>query len=404
MNKILVGTCFLLFISAGVLGQSSFSPGMIITNENDTVYGFINNQGEKLNADQCKFRATLDSPTETFLPGNLFAYKTGDGRYYVSREVVINETNYQFFLEYLVDGVYDLLFANSLGKDRYFIENNEGIILELSNEEELVIVGGKNYVQNTERHKKIMSSYFADAPDVAPMIATAELNHKSLINITKTYHEITCKDEECIVYIQTGIPIKIRIGPSVGAYYASLNSIQSDKKFTAVLGNNYFAGIAIRFEFPRRTNRATFDIYADYARLFLYDITGSGETYYSTENIYADQLKIKMGPSYAIQPLVKCKLKISVSAGIQGNYYMNYRGISRVDRISGNRVLLETSEPEGMGLNTFQIGAYAGIGAEYPVGKRIVFLKVTSDYIIIAVDNENVYKFLGFGFSTGFLF
>jgi len=84
MKKALLILCsFILLLSANA--QSNFKPGYLITNDNDTVYGFVDYRTDQMNAEMCRFRQANDDKTQIYSPEQINGYRfIEEGKFYVS--------------------------------------------------------------------------------------------------------------------------------------------------------------------------------------------------------------------------------------------------------------------------------------------------------------------------------
>jgi hypothetical protein len=90
-----------LFISIVQIlnAQSDFKPGYIITLQNDTVYGKIDNRGELLMAQVCIFKS-LQGEKHDYTPSEIKAFRITDEKYYIAKLLNGN----MVFLEFLIKG------------------------------------------------------------------------------------------------------------------------------------------------------------------------------------------------------------------------------------------------------------------------------------------------------------
>lgn len=217
---------FILFLgmALNVMAQTDFIPGYIITNEKDSIHGFIDYRGDILNSARCVFKTNKDSEPMVYLPSEINSYRFTDSKYYISKKIPKKEADsILLFLEFLVNGEARLYYYrdrdNSI--NHYFIEKKDNSIYELTNEEVELSIDGQNYVRNTKRHIGVLMYTFSEEPELYPKINEAKLNHKSLISLTKDYHELVCEPgETCMVYEKKPPIIKIMIGTSLGMTYS----------------------------------------------------------------------------------------------------------------------------------------------------------------------------------------
>lgn len=125
-----------LLISAAftLIAQTNFQPVYYINNNNDTIFGEIDNRSDLRNGRICSYRADREAGAVHLMPGDIAAYRFIEEKYYVSRNMEINQKVHQILLEYFVNGVSSLYYHRSENGDHYFIENALGDYTELTNE------------------------------------------------------------------------------------------------------------------------------------------------------------------------------------------------------------------------------------------------------------------------------
>jgi len=98
---------FLILIKLN--SQDNLLPGYIIKNQNDTVFGFIDDKNYFLNSLYCDFKAVGSDSLVRYFSHELYGYRFQDGKYYITREVKIDGKDSLIFLEYLIHGKIDSL-------------------------------------------------------------------------------------------------------------------------------------------------------------------------------------------------------------------------------------------------------------------------------------------------------
>lgn len=397
MKKILFVIPLLLFTNISLFGQSVFLPGYIIKPGQDTIYGLIADLGQVRNLKTCHFKKNENEKVKIYAPNDLLAYRINSGKFYVTKEIELEEKSHLVFLEYLVNGIFNLYYANFQGRDLYFLENEEGRISELSNKSKEVFIGEAKYIRNSSLYKGVLKASFSDYPDLIPKIEKSELNHNSLIKLTKEYHEFTCENEECIVYEKQVTPMKFRFGPSFGVHIMKFSYKEEWKEFNSDFGINYFVGFLARLEFPGKL--VSFEISGDYAKLYFYELSSS-EGLYTDTHVYLDQVKIKIAPKIKV-PV--SKLRIGFSAGIQLDYYFEFNGNQVEESVSGG-IVYSNYQPYEFEISPFQLGYFGGMNIDYTINKWIVYLNAEIELIPVKTETYINSQFFGFGLSTGFLF
>lgn len=208
----------LVYIAVAVNAQNNFKDAYYINLQNDTVYGQIDLNIDKQNAKECRFRCSATSSDITvFLPGEIAAYRfLNEGKYYVSRDVVIENISQKVFLEFLVQGVMNLYyFQNENDRSYYFFEDENYEMVPISKQPNRV---EGNYSIPDNRYKGVMKYVFKDYAPVVAQIDNISYDQKSMIKIAKTYHDNVCvTGEECIVY-QNPNPDKVGVQVGFSVY------------------------------------------------------------------------------------------------------------------------------------------------------------------------------------------
>jgi len=219
--KVLSVFLFLIY-PAFLNAQTNFIPGFIITNEQDTVYGYIDYRGDKRNAEYCSFRLDQSTKPIVYNPFDIKGFRYSGGKYYVSMRMKSENGNLKdIFAEFLVDGIANLYYFRD-DLEHYLIEKENSDIIELSNVNETVYYNGTEYKRATSKYIGILRGAFSDCMEIQNDVYDVELSQKSLINITKEYHDLMCSDEKCIIY-QKDIPVfKFQFAPYLAINTSSL--------------------------------------------------------------------------------------------------------------------------------------------------------------------------------------
>jgi len=207
-------------LSIMVYGQKDFKPGYLVTTSEDTLYGMINVISNSQNGKNCEFILGTDQVHKGFSPYEIKAYRTED-KYYVSRDITIDNKKEKIFLEFLVDGIVDLYYLKDGVNEYYFIERDTALIPLSNNEIEYIREGDglrtndKKYQGNSNHYKGTLTYVFQDSPGINRKISATPFEYRSLINLTKDYHYSVCTDYDCIDYTRSTKRI-VYLEPSVG--------------------------------------------------------------------------------------------------------------------------------------------------------------------------------------------
>ena len=213
---------FILFqlTSQSGFSQALFKEGIIITNEGDTLQGFIYSKGETSIAKVCRFKKNLNENEVVYEPFDIEAFRfTKSGRFYISKLVEKEKRYFPMFVEYVLDGVVDLYYYRDNWSEHYLIDKNldNQTLIELSNEERELIEDGKTFSHKSNKYIGILKAGFADTPAIFPEIEEAEFHRNTFIDISKQYHDLVCNEGDiCIVYEKDINTLEIAVGLTGG--------------------------------------------------------------------------------------------------------------------------------------------------------------------------------------------
>lgn len=192
--------CLLSILAFPLLGQSRFQEGYIITNNFDSIPGYISYRSEVQNARKCVFKIHPDSSAIDFYPEDLISYKFNDGKYYVSHYFQVENAVKKVFLEYIVKGYRSLYYYKEAGIQNYYIKKDDGEMLKLTYDKKVIDVGGKEVLLDNNAYKGIINAAFFDCNEVRKDLPEVKLTHTSLIEITTRYNDYMCPGKTCEVY------------------------------------------------------------------------------------------------------------------------------------------------------------------------------------------------------------
>lgn len=277
-----------LFQFQTIYPSNKFQPGYIISNEMDTSYVEIENSGDAINCKRCVVMNSITGRSTTYLPGEIYGYRFIEGKYYISKSIVMDNNVQQVFLEYLINGIVDVFcYTQALESPRYFISKNGGELTELTQYEKSIYRDGTTYKVVNKPYIGYLSNLFSDAPDLIQEVERTSLNRNSLVNISEKYHNTVCYDRECIIYKKKLTKSKFGIGPVLG--YQSLDFESKELRiFTFIFDEfndpyeSYKLGIVANISFPYTRDR--FEILY-MGMVYSYKIQSS-YTYYKQQNLF----------------------------------------------------------------------------------------------------------------------
>lgn len=205
----------LLFFAENLIAQEKTDtvklwtryPGFVITNDNDTLYGYLLLKNKISNQGKLFFFNSMDSeePIEKYKPGDIKAYKVANRFYETVKFSPANTVRKYTFLLLVVDGPVKVYKSYFDDKERIKIDEddiwNSKIDLHFS-ESELKnnVIGKRESEKNFElfdsvgylmNFKKKMSEYLSDCPEIAKKIAKKEEGYQwiNLEDIIREYND-----------------------------------------------------------------------------------------------------------------------------------------------------------------------------------------------------------------------
>ena len=118
----------------------------------------------------------------------------------------------------------------------YMQKGSEPLIEIYAPENVTILYGNASTVRTDKKYIGRLKYTFADAPELAGEVDKVTPDRKSMINISKKYHDQLCKDEQCIVYEKKLHIAKISIGPIIG--FTSQSIIPEEITFLNPSGSN----------------------------------------------------------------------------------------------------------------------------------------------------------------------
>ena len=235
---------FTLFTANLISAQNTAQSGFVILASGDTIRGLILNRDSKSSAQKCVFKTSNDQNATDYRPEDLLGYRIEGGKYFISKSVpMINEGNPLFF-EFLIEGKVKIYHVKE-AKSRYFIEK-DGDIHELLNSETTYTNQGATYNQERKEYVGMLNYLFRDAT-INLKIDSRELEPKSLIAVSKQYHENVCPNEVCTIYEMSETKSQFSFGIFAGGY---TNSFDFGGRFASDTGYGALFGIRLQIDKP----------------------------------------------------------------------------------------------------------------------------------------------------------
>jgi len=172
-------------------------------------------------ARKCIFKKDEQSDPVTYTPDELYGYRFIDDKYFVSKEIKVGDVMEKQFVEYIVNGIVDLYtYATADGALRFFVQKDgSDRLVELTNEEHEIYSEDIKYLKKINRYSGPLKVMMSDAPSLNHEIDNATLDRRSLIALSKDYHNLVCSGTECLVYEKKLSKPMMEVGAVAGFCY-----------------------------------------------------------------------------------------------------------------------------------------------------------------------------------------
>jgi len=261
MKKIFIFSIFLFLILVDSNANNEFKIGYVITLQHDTIFGKIASTNYYDHSISCTFKNSKTNEITTYFPNQIVGYRFNDGKYYVSKEIVIDSVKTKVFMEYLINGKLDLFFRQDKKSENHYYAQKDTIgISELEFGKVIIHKDGSDWVIKNNKYVGLLSYLTYDCPDVKNDIPKMnEPDHKKLIKFAEKYQDKMCSDQACIIY-EKKMPRKIKMqaygGQSYG-FYTSDDDLINSKYFSSF-------GFNILFQQTQRSENMYIGIGADF--------------------------------------------------------------------------------------------------------------------------------------------
>lgn len=190
-------TLLLCMLSLTAGAQVNPERGYIITCENDTLWGMIDNRTEDRNWRRCSFKQDGSETWEKYTPALANGYRLLDNdRFYVSKILTINNQQVWCFAEYMVKGALNLYYIPG---ERYFFENERGEIAEYYFYLDESMPG--NFKEEKKKIVEPLQQMMKKSPAASKMIKKERMEKKQLIEIAQQYNEDIRKNGEGVDFM-----------------------------------------------------------------------------------------------------------------------------------------------------------------------------------------------------------
>jgi len=280
MKRVTFITAVFLLSLINTFAQKEYKPAYVITTDYDTIYGFVSNDADNKLSGICQFKLNETSEPVKYKPEDLIGYRFINDKFFITKPIPIGDKIEKRFVEYLINGIVSIYSYSTVNGVRYFAQKEgDETLRELIQSEKEVYINNERYVNVEKPFINALSLLMIDAPELTGKIEDTNLGRKSLINISKEYHNMVCKDHSCITYEKKIVKPLIQVG--VVADYNYTDLIERDITIydedviihsTAGIFEDEFSksyspaiGLSVKYFFPGSNNK----IFLKYENLIL---------------------------------------------------------------------------------------------------------------------------------------
>lgn len=397
IKRLTLSLAILLITRTYCFSQQNLKEGYIIDLNNDTIYGYIDYRGNIFNSSKCIFYNHLKSEPIIYKPREIISYRFLEGKYYISKLIKTISGDTTMFLEYLVKGITSLYYLNDRHGEHYFIEKDNEMI-ELTNKIFEVTAQNKVYYKESNKYKGVLIYAYSGTDAVIPYINDASFSRKSMIKLSKQYHDLVCKDQECIIYENKEPSIHFSAGPVFGFEYVRKKYEELIPRFHSFDSKSILLGVALNFKLLFINDKLNFEIKTFFEKCKFTGMTGfwggSSNIYYRY-SLEEDLLHFNFNFKYEYP---RGNFRPTASLGPKIVFYVNQKSTynKQNDFINHNYDLCGVGT---IGLVNYLKKKSLFIDLYYMNGKGLLHGNSK-----LNLDSINIYNLSSFGIITGILF
>ncbi|WP_298740798.1 hypothetical protein [uncultured Chitinophaga sp.] len=302
---------YLLVLSSVVArAQKNYVPAVIISQQNDSLRGFIDYRNWRINPEQISFKQDLQGHEQRFSAGDIAGFLvTAENELYVSRQVELDVTvqtidnllatgervtrNDTVFLLTIVKGAYNLYLFNDRNDQPHFVYDSAGVPAK-----ELRLVksrasDGSNAIATFPLYQRQLSYLFAACPEVARKAADVRYSEDALRKLFTDYHQ--CRNPSEKIAVKAKEKLNVRWGLLAGTGFNSFNFSGSHSMTRASYKSNTTPLAGLFIDVPVSRNRQQYWLSAE----AFYKTESASGTFTNANILESWQEQVSMKFSYA---------------------------------------------------------------------------------------------------------
>jgi hypothetical protein len=321
--------------------NEEWKPGCIITNNGDTIRGFLAYKNQGNSYENCLFKKSNSETGDYYIPNQIKGYKYDMGIYYESLQLRLREEEKKLFAKCLVQGSVSLFYLETKNFSSYYaVYATSGKIIPFNsfNKEILSLL-------EKRRIRKYLELIFNNDPLMKEEINKCDCSRSAFMDIFQKYNNLTCKEQLCISYLEPKHRHSLYITPYIGMQLnSSKYSIDLSENKSVCRNSTPIIGADLSINTDENSEKIMFNL-----------------------GLYASQMNIGRNK----EPLLNKDFKatqITNNIGIQ-YYFIKYKthpfieaGVSQLLMLKGN-----DAESKRIKIYTYNLGFYFSTGFFIPI-------------------------------------
>lgn len=190
--------------------NKEWKTGYIVTNQNDTLKGYIAYRNSPDDQEKCLFKKDMQSSEFAYTPNELISYRYNDGLYFQSKNVKTAHLNGKYFVECLLEGIINLYcaqidYSKEIDDQKSFGPIVTAFLVEIPEDNSWVEIICPADVYNDQleskrNDQKLTSLFINQIEKLKNDIPKSSYNRDKMVALFKKYHDLVCTDKACVIY------------------------------------------------------------------------------------------------------------------------------------------------------------------------------------------------------------
>ncbi|PHN05784.1 porin family protein [Flavilitoribacter nigricans] len=381
--------CLLFIINRGVTQEPGpFVPGYYITSNQDTIFGFINNRYQPIQANTFFYKPTLDTKdNRKLVPEAITRIYYEPNFHYRSMTVTKSGKEKIVFMRQLVSGYAELYQELGPGQPIYVLTLESGEEVQLERQDSII----EDHVKLDREYLGKMKYLFRDCPSIVQNYRRINYTQEMLARLVHNYNRCAHADENSELYINRQ-KLRVSIGVQAGISHTMAEGSSGTLAFEGD-GSGWNAGLLAEFYFLRQVALRTGLTYFTYAAETMKEFS-FGTDYFKHE---VSSLEIPVNIKFQFNqrkftPYLYGGMNIPLTFGVREKFRRFAFGTLSIDR---DRDLFK---------ETILFTINGGVGINYRVFDRsLLFINLDYDYKDVGL-NTGSFRPQRFTLSAGIFF